>query len=173
MSFTDIKTKDQGFTIVELLIVVVVIAILAAITIVSYNGITNRANASAASSLAASVGKKAEAYNAEESRYPLTTAELTGAATSKSYNVATAAFLDGSTTNGAPSASNGKTTVQLFRCQASGTATASSITATTITGVRVAYWAFDASPAAINYMKYGNTGTTSKTATAANCWVAN
>jgi prepilin-type N-terminal cleavage/methylation domain-containing protein len=36
---------DEGFTIVELLIVVVVIAILAAITIVSYNGITNRANA--------------------------------------------------------------------------------------------------------------------------------
>ena len=33
----------QGFTIVELLIVVVVIAILAAITIVSYNGITARA----------------------------------------------------------------------------------------------------------------------------------
>jgi len=41
------KTPSQltkGFTIVELLIVVVVIAILAAITIVSYNGITNRAN---------------------------------------------------------------------------------------------------------------------------------
>jgi len=34
---------QRGFTIVELLIVVVVIAILAAITIVSYNGITNRA----------------------------------------------------------------------------------------------------------------------------------
>lgn len=33
----------QGFTIVELLIVIVVIAILAAITIVSYNGITQRA----------------------------------------------------------------------------------------------------------------------------------
>jgi len=34
----------HGFTIVELLIVVVVIAILAAITIVSYNGITAKAN---------------------------------------------------------------------------------------------------------------------------------
>ncbi len=34
--------KQKGFTIVELLIVVVVIAILAAITIVAYNGITNR-----------------------------------------------------------------------------------------------------------------------------------
>jgi prepilin-type N-terminal cleavage/methylation domain-containing protein len=35
--------KGRGFTIVELLIVVVVIAILATITIVSYNGITKRA----------------------------------------------------------------------------------------------------------------------------------
>jgi len=36
-------SKQRGFTIVELLIVVVVIAILAAITIVSYNGIQKRA----------------------------------------------------------------------------------------------------------------------------------
>jgi prepilin-type N-terminal cleavage/methylation domain-containing protein len=36
-------TKKHGFTIVELLIVVVVIAVLAAITIVSYNGVTERA----------------------------------------------------------------------------------------------------------------------------------
>lgn len=37
------KTNKTGFTIVELLIVIVVIAILAAITIVAYNGIQNRA----------------------------------------------------------------------------------------------------------------------------------
>jgi prepilin-type N-terminal cleavage/methylation domain-containing protein len=37
-------SKQTGFTIVELLIVVVVIAILAAITIVSFNGIQARAN---------------------------------------------------------------------------------------------------------------------------------
>ena len=35
--------KHKGFTIVELLIVIVVIAILASITIVAYNGIQNRA----------------------------------------------------------------------------------------------------------------------------------
>lgn len=41
------SSSRRGFTIVELLIVIVVIAILAAITIVSYNGITLRAKNSA------------------------------------------------------------------------------------------------------------------------------
>lgn len=42
--------RQVGFTIVELLIVVVVIAVLAAITIVAYNGITQRAQEAAISS---------------------------------------------------------------------------------------------------------------------------
>jgi prepilin-type N-terminal cleavage/methylation domain-containing protein len=41
---TDTTIKSRGFTIVELLIVIVVIGILAAITIVAYNGVQNRAN---------------------------------------------------------------------------------------------------------------------------------
>lgn len=36
------KHKQRGFTIVELLIVIVVVAILAAVTVVAYNGIQNR-----------------------------------------------------------------------------------------------------------------------------------
>ena len=43
------KSPRSGFTIVELLIVIVVIAILAAITIVAFNGIQERARASAVS----------------------------------------------------------------------------------------------------------------------------
>lgn len=50
--------NKQGFTIVELLIVVVVIAILAAITIVAYNGIQNRAKASAVQSATSQAAKK-------------------------------------------------------------------------------------------------------------------
>lgn len=50
--------STNGFTIVELLIVVVVIAILAAITIVSYNGITTQANNSAVKTGLATLSKK-------------------------------------------------------------------------------------------------------------------
>jgi prepilin-type N-terminal cleavage/methylation domain-containing protein len=69
MTFSKLKTmkKDRGFTIVELLIVIVVIAILAAIVIVAYNGVQKRANASTAKSNAESVQKVVEAYTADTS----------------------------------------------------------------------------------------------------------
>lgn len=67
---TNTKPNQSGFTIVELLIVIVVIAILAAISIVAYNGIQNRGKQSAAQSLASQVAKKAEAYNTVQSSYP-------------------------------------------------------------------------------------------------------
>jgi type IV pilus assembly protein PilA len=63
--------KQSGFTIVELLIVVVVIAILAAITIVAYNGITNRAKQSGAQSLVEQNVKKILLAAADNSdQYP-------------------------------------------------------------------------------------------------------
>ena len=55
--------KQTGFTIVELLIVVVVIAILAAITIVSYNGITERSRMSVAQSFAGQIQRGPEAID--------------------------------------------------------------------------------------------------------------
>lgn len=70
--------KSAGFTIVELLIVVVVIAILAAVIIVSYNGITSRANESAAKASLHSVVTRLELDKAETGSFPLTLALADG-----------------------------------------------------------------------------------------------
>lgn len=60
-----------GFTIVELLIVVVVIAILATISVVAYTGIQNRARSSAASAAVGQITRKIDLYRVENSEsYP-------------------------------------------------------------------------------------------------------
>lgn len=65
-----------GFTIVELLIVIVVIGILAAITIVAYAGIQNRAKASSAQSAASQALKKVAAWSVQNSdTYPASLAD--------------------------------------------------------------------------------------------------
>lgn len=56
------NNKSRGFTIVELLVVIVVIGILAAITIVSYTGISKRANEAVVLSDLASNKKKMALY---------------------------------------------------------------------------------------------------------------
>ena len=56
--------KQTGFTIVELLIVIVVIAILAAITIVAYNGIQDRSRDSIRAHDLANIKKALLAYDA-------------------------------------------------------------------------------------------------------------
>jgi prepilin-type N-terminal cleavage/methylation domain-containing protein len=70
------KKKQPGFTIVELLIVIVVIAILAAITIVAYNGIQDRANDTSVRADLASIMKSFKLYSVDAGRYPMTDAEL-------------------------------------------------------------------------------------------------
>lgn len=68
-----IKNKQSGFTIVELLIVIVVIAILAAITIVAYNGIQVRARDTQRAADATNILKSLEAYKAINNVYPIAT----------------------------------------------------------------------------------------------------
>jgi len=63
-------SKQSGFTIVELLVVIVVIAILASITIVSYNGIINSSRDAAAKSTAKQLQEKILFYYTDEDSYP-------------------------------------------------------------------------------------------------------
>lgn len=62
--------RRQGFTIVELLVVIVLIAILAVITIVAYNGIQERARTAAVSSALNQASKKLEIYNVDNATFP-------------------------------------------------------------------------------------------------------
>ena len=61
----------NGFTIVELLVVIVVIGILAAITIVSYTGISSKATASALQSDLTSAKKQLSLYYVDHGVYPV------------------------------------------------------------------------------------------------------
>lgn len=68
---THILGQQSGFTIVELLIVIVVIAILASIVIVAYNGIQTRAMNTAKHSELMEWNKLYELYKAENGAYPI------------------------------------------------------------------------------------------------------
>jgi len=66
------RQKQHGFTIVELLIVIVVIGILAAITIVSFNGVSARATFAKEKSEMATINKAIRLYYSENGTYPST-----------------------------------------------------------------------------------------------------
>ena len=64
------REGTRGFTIVELLIVVVIIAILAAITLVTYNGVQQRATNTAIIDAASKSLRMIQAYIAANGTYP-------------------------------------------------------------------------------------------------------
>lgn len=111
--------KNQGFTLVELLIVIVIIAILTVVSLVAYNGLQNQAKTSAAKSTVDTVAKKAELYNTEEGKYPTQLSDLTTADTKKSYYIAAANVTE--LGSGAFGSSTPTTTVKYEKCPTTGT----------------------------------------------------
>ncbi len=65
-----LKRKEQGFTIVELLIVIVVIGILAALVITTFTGIQQRARNTERQTDIKALHGQIEAYYAQEGSYP-------------------------------------------------------------------------------------------------------
>jgi prepilin-type N-terminal cleavage/methylation domain-containing protein len=119
MNLQNIKKmkEEKGFTIVELLIVIVVIGILAAIIIVAYNGVQNRARTTEAQSNAKEVQNKAETFNADEGNgsYPANSAALVASTGSAKLSTKVAGLIqDSAVTSAAP------TRIQYKRCTSNG-----------------------------------------------------
>jgi prepilin-type N-terminal cleavage/methylation domain-containing protein len=157
---TNIKNlnKERGFTIVELLIVIVVIGILATITIVAYNGVQNRARTTTNQSNANEVRNKSEVYAADTGNgaFP-TAAQLEGVATTDASSLSPKVklLLDSSTPAAAATAptSGTSTIVSYAQCPATGTPT----------GAKVGYW--DHVAGAARYLASGTASTDPLTAT--------
>ena len=104
--------KNKGFTIIELLIVIVIIGILVAITAVSYTGVTNGANTADAQTKARAISQWAIACQAKTGSWPtivsgtLNCTDTTGMELPK--NGATAVTIQAT----APTAAQQKTTFQ-------------------------------------------------------------
>lgn len=119
--------KNQGFTLVELLIVIVIIAILTVVSLVAYNGLQNQAKTSAAKSAADAVAKKAELYNTAKSKYPANLGVLTSktVGTSSDSQTGEPYYLDANTVESGslstrPEKAN---TIEYVPCPATGDAT--------------------------------------------------
>ena len=150
------KTINRGFTIVELLVVIVVIGILAAITMVSYSGISSKASTTAAKSNAASVKQVIETFyadngtNAGNGTWPATATAVNTYSSGATALAKLPASITLSAGTVALNATNGKTTITY-----SGTAT----------GGCIAYFNYETSALNFFYVGAATTGTEGNGAT--------
>jgi len=72
------KGKNKGFTLVELLIVIVILGILAAVTVFAVRGITEEAETNACAVDKKNYETAIEAYFAVENTYPASAASIEG-----------------------------------------------------------------------------------------------
>jgi prepilin-type N-terminal cleavage/methylation domain-containing protein len=149
------KIDSRGFTIVELLIVIVVIAILAAITIVAYNGIQQRSHTTSAKTAAENLAKKIEAYNAVNNAYPTSN---TATLMTNALNGLTDSSLQGSgitiAPTGKPDAASADSVVRLTTC-----AGAAQTAGTTVpTGYVIYIWDSTLTAPGLNAVQAGGIG---------------
>lgn len=111
-------TKQKGFTIVELLIVIVVIAILAAISIVAFTGIQQRGRDTSRASDVSNIVKALTAYTADGNNWP-----ASGTAAGTALEGYTTANLSEDVTDklGTAAASSSDTSTDVYGYTACGT----------------------------------------------------
>ncbi len=143
------STYHQGFTIVELLIVVIIIAILAAITIVAYNSMQTRAKNSAAQATLNTFAKKIHAYNVINGSYP----SATGTVMTTLNSITESKMGSANILIGTPDASTGTNTVKVEIC---GTGA----------GIKLTGWDYTANTISSTPLALGNVGGTCNAATA-------
>lgn len=98
--------RDKGFTLVELLIVIVILGILATVTVFAVRGITDRGDQSACEAEVQTVTAAAQAYYAQNGSYPGDVAELVSAG----FLAKDAGYVTGIDSNGVAQASCGSAT---------------------------------------------------------------
>jgi prepilin-type N-terminal cleavage/methylation domain-containing protein len=145
--------KSTGFTIIELLIVIVIIGILASITIVSYSGVTQRTNNTSAEQAAQSAAGKLETYNSTTGSFPYDISALTSDPSAEYYIAPAVATFTLATTQP-------DTTIEVkyIKCGTTPNAAQSDIAVgnANITGARVHYWTYTGTPNADSYVSAGN-----------------
>jgi len=138
--------KDRGFTIVELLVVIVVIGILAAITMVSYTGVTAKANTTKALSNAQSVQTILEVYYADNGNYPATTALVEGGSATTKLPAGIDVVPNAATNPLIAATGNDKFDIT-YECKGACTAA---------TGGRLTYWDFSTPGVSTTFLYFGD-----------------